>query len=433
MQCFWWSGRNLLLLYENESLVRAEQLAAISEFGRRALIGIDLPQLMEEAASMVRTHLEVELANVLESLADGNVRFQAGSGWNRNLAGNSASEIAGATPAREALRSQAPVVVEDLSSDRRFPDETLLREHGVVSSLNVPLYGRDRPLGVVGAHSTRRRVFHAADIAFVQSVANVLSAVLERNSREEHRQERYLQRAEQMLALGQVAAGVAHELRNPLTAVKGLVQVNLRKAAAQGLPAQDLVIIEQEIRRMERTLENFLNFSRPPQPNRRWLNPADLIGQVVALARGRAEKQQVKLRTLQPEVHVRVEGDQDQLQQLLLNLVLNAIDAMPHGGALEIDLRAPRESMVEIYVRDTGTGIDPDVLPKLFDDFVTSKKSGVGLGLPISKRVAEEHAGSLSAYNLPGGGACFLLRLPALPSEALEESEVQTLPGSDNA
>jgi two-component system sensor histidine kinase HydH len=122
----------------------------------------------------------------------------------------------------------------------------------------------------------------------------------------------------------------------------------------------------------------------------------------------------VDLRLLQPDTPVRVEADQDQLQQLLLNLVLNALDAMPSGGAVEIDLRPPRDGHVELYARDTGPGIAPHVLPKVFETFVSSKETGVGLGLPVSRRIAEDHGGSLTAYNLPGGGACFLLRLPAL-------------------
>ena len=101
------------------------------------------------------------------------------------------------------------------------------------------------------------------------------------------------------------------------------------------------------------------------------------------------------------------------MQQLLLNLVLNALDAMPGGGAVEIDLRAHRDGHVEIHVRDTGPGIAPHILPKVFETFVSSKETGMGLGLPVSRRIAEDHGGSLSAYNLPGGGACFVLRLPA--------------------
>jgi signal transduction histidine kinase len=102
------------------------------------------------------------------------------------------------------------------------------------------------------------------------------------------------------------------------------------------------------------------------------------------------------------------------MQQLLLNLVLNALDAMSDGGSIELELQSQRDGHVELYIRDTGPGIAPHILPKVFETFVSSKETGVGLGLPVSRRIAEEHGGSLSAYNLPGGGACFVLRLPAL-------------------
>jgi signal transduction histidine kinase len=116
---------------------------------------------------------------------------------------------------------------------------------------------------------------------------------------------------------------------------------------------------------------------------------------------------------LRPEDQVWLDGGQDQLQQLLLNLVLNALDAMPDGGAVEVELRPPRDGHVELFVRDTGPGIASHVLPKVFETFVSSKETGIGLGLPVSRRIAEDHGGSLTAYNLPDAGACFALRLPA--------------------
>jgi len=216
-----------------------------------------------------------------------------------------------------------------------------------------------------------------------------------------------------MMAVGQVAAGVAHELRNPLTSIKGLVQVNLREQGAHGLPVDDLEVIEHEIRRMEKTLQTFLDFARPPKPDRRLQNVATNVERVIALVGGRARKQQVELRFLHPATPVMAEVDGDQVQQLLLNLVLNALDAMPQVGRIEIDLRPPRDGVLELYVRDTGPGIAPHIIPKVFETFVSSKETGVGLGLPLSRRIAEDHGGTLTAYNLPEEGACFLLRLPA--------------------
>jgi signal transduction histidine kinase len=327
--------------------------------------------------------------------------------------GGTTLELRAGTPAGQVILDQVPVLVEDLRTDARFTALSVARAHGVVSSLTVPIYGRARPLGVLAVHAARRRPFPEPDVYFVQAVANVVALVMERHRDEGRLRERQMLRAEQMAAVGQVAAGVAHEIRNPLTSIKGLVQVNLREADARGLPAEDLRVIEHEVRRMERTLQTFLDFARPPRPDRRRLDLAVVVDRVCAVVGGRARKQRVALRFLRPDVPVWLDGDQDQLQQLLLNLVLNALDAMPDGGAVEIDLRPPRDGHVELLVRDTGPGIAADILPKVFETFVSSKETGIGLGVPVSRRIAEDHGGTLTAFNLPGGGACFVLRLPA--------------------
>jgi PAS domain S-box-containing protein len=391
---------------------RARQQARVAELGRRALTGIGLGELMAEAVALTASDLGVEFANLLELLPDGTAVFRAGVGWREGLVGGATVELAAGTPAGRVILDQAPVLTEDLRTDPRFPAPSAAREHGVVSSLTVPLYGQARPLGVLGVHAACPRPFTEADVHFVQAVANVVATAMERHHNEERLRERQMVRAEQMAAIGQVAAGVAHELRNPLTSIKGLVQVNLREAEARGLPAEDLRVVEHEIRRMERTLQTFLDFARPPRPARCRLDLAEVVDRVFALVGGRARKQQAALRFDRPEGSVWVDGDQDQLQQLVLNLVLNALDAMPNGGVVEVELRSPRDGHTEMLVRDTGPGIAAHILPKVFETFVSSKETGIGLGLPVSRRIAEDHGGSLSAYNLPAGGACFALRLP---------------------
>ena len=115
-----------------------------------------------------------------------------------------------------------------------------------------------------------------------------------------------------------------------------------------------------------------------------------------------------------PPAPVTVTADAEQIQQLLVNLTLNALDVMPRGGTLHIDLRQAGPAQAELCVRDTGPGIAVKVLPTLFQPFVSTKETGLGLGLVTSRRIAESHGGTLAASNQPGGGACFTLRLPAL-------------------
>jgi signal transduction histidine kinase len=231
--------------------------------------------------------------------------------------------------------------------------------------------------------------------------------------------ERELLRAEQMNAVGQLAAGAAHELRNPLTSIKMLTQAARERAGRAGLPDAHLALVEREIRRMERCLQVFLDFARPPRPECRLLDLAAAVEQSFAVLAGRADKQGVALKFTPPAAPVLVEADAGQLQQLVVNLALNALDVMPEGGTLEVVLGRTPGGEAELRVQDTGPGIAADVLPRLFAPFVSTKETGLGLGLVVSRRIAESHRGTLEVANRPGGGACFTLRLPGASRAAV--------------
>jgi two-component system sensor histidine kinase HydH len=243
----------------------------------------------------------------------------------------------------------------------------------------------------------------------MQGVVGEIEQVIEKL----RQREREVLRAEQLAAVGQLAAGVAHELRNPLTSIKMLVQANREESEARGLPGEDLHIVELEIRRMERCLQTFLDFARPPKPERRPLNLTEVVERTFALIGGRARKQHVQLRFTHPNQAVPVEADSEQMQQLLVNLTLNALDVMPRSGTLTVDLLPGKHGQVELRVLDTGPGIAPKVLARLFEPFVSSKETGLGLGLVVSRRIAESHGGTIQAGNRPEGGACFVVRLPS--------------------
>jgi signal transduction histidine kinase len=229
--------------------------------------------------------------------------------------------------------------------------------------------------------------------------------------------EREVLRAEQLAALGQLAAGVAHEIRNPLTSIKMLVQTLREDLEARGA-AEDLQIIEVEIRRMERCLQTFLDYARPPKPDFRPLDLAQPIGRTLALIGGRARKQHVSIDYTPPASPIVVTADSEQIQQLFVNLTLNALDVMPRGGGLTIAYRRLADQ-VEVSVCDTGPGIAIQLLPTLFKPFTSTKETGLGLGLVTSQRIAEAHGGSLVGHNQPDGGACFILRLPLLVAAAV--------------
>jgi signal transduction histidine kinase len=252
-----------------------------------------------------------------------------------------------------------------------------------------------------------------------QQLTHVVRRVEEVVARlQQHQHELF--RAEQLFAVGQLAASVAHEVRNPLAGIKLLVESALRSRNHKPLTLEDLEVIHREVARLEQTIQGFLNFARLPTPKCSLNDMRDVVSQAIELVRARARQQHVELAIDAPEGAVPAFVDPAQLSTVLVNLLLNALDAMPQGGRIEVDLTMEPDAGVRLSVSDTGSGIAPQVAERLFTPFTTTKPTGTGLGLSISGRILKEHGGSLSARNRTEGGACFVLSLPPPPRETVE-------------
>jgi two-component system sensor histidine kinase HydH len=268
--------------------------------------------------------------------------------------------------------------------------------------------------GKLGAELPAVQLNAAGDLHGLRTQLQEVVREIEQVVRRLQEREREVLRAEQLRAVGQLAAGAAHELRNPLTAIKLLIQASRERTDRGGLADSHLALIEREIRRMERCLQAFLDFARPPRLVCRPVELAALIEGCFALLQGRAAQQGVELRFQPPSEPVYVHADPGQLQQVLINLALNALDAMPQGGVLEMRLGRTPAGQVELQVLDTGPGLSAELLPRMFEPFVSTKETGLGLGLVVSRRIVESHQGTLQAGNRPEGGACFTVCLPEL-------------------
>jgi two-component system sensor histidine kinase HydH len=224
--------------------------------------------------------------------------------------------------------------------------------------------------------------------------------------------ERDVRRAERLAAVGQLAAGVAHEIRNPLTSVQLLVQTARKDPAAGALTDDDLALIDDELGRIERSLRTLLDYARPPTLERTACDLAAVAEGALKLVRGRAQQQGVEVRFVPPPAPIVLSADPAQLRQVFVNLLLNALDTMPTGGAVEVALGRDGVGLTAA-VSDTGPGIAAEMANRLFEPFATTKETGVGLGLVVSKRIVEDHGGTLRGVNRPAGGATFLILLPA--------------------
>lgn len=242
-------------------------------------------------------------------------------------------------------------------------------------------------------------------------------------ARQLQRQHQEMIRAQQLAAVGQLAAGVAHEVRNPLTAIKMLVEVALRPENPKPFTTENLRIIDREIRRLEKTVQGFLDFARPPALQTAPVDLRELVHQAAELVAVRARQHRVEMAVALPEHAVIYTLDRGQMSTVLVNLFLNALDAMPTGGTLGVDLEVGPSGEVALTIADSGSGIPNEVFRKLFTPFVSSKATGSGLGLSICKRVVEDHGGRIVGENLPGAGARFTVILP-VPARTLDHSEI---------
>lgn len=220
--------------------------------------------------------------------------------------------------------------------------------------------------------------------------------------------------AERLAVAGELAAGVAHEIRNPLTSVKLLIQMAAQRGPGHSLDEEQLGVLQREIVRIERIVQGLLDFAKPPRLRRIRHDLRDTARQALNLVSGRARQQRVALVDEFASTPVYVDADPDQLQQVLVNLLLNGIEAMPNGGKMQVSVASEPgpPARCRVVVCDSGPGIAPDVLDKIFDPFVTTKKGGTGLGLAVSRRIIEEHDGSLEATNQASGGARLETWLP---------------------
>jgi signal transduction histidine kinase len=253
----------------------------------------------------------------------------------------------------------------------------------------------------------------------LRELENVLRLITERVGsivRRLQQREREFLLAEQLAAVGQLAAGMAHELRNPLTSMKLLVQGGQGEVsdpwAGAALSSRDLAVLEEEITRLEQLVQSFLDFARPPKPDMRVLDICPLVEQTLALVAGRAAAaSRVEFITrVRPATAI---IDPGQVRQVLLNLVLNALDASANGGTISVTLEREADGWLNIQVADRGCGLPAALAERIFEPFTTTKETGLGLGLSICRRIVTAHGGTLTGANRAGGGTVFTLRLPA--------------------
>ena len=256
------------------------------------------------------------------------------------------------------------------------------------------------------------------EIASVGSALNEMSRELVRRSEQLQETNAQLVQSEKLSAVGELAASIAHEVKNPMVGIVGFAQLGQESTETSEM-LEYFKLIEQDAFRANKILQNLLEFSRPPETEFEALSPNDVVMGAMALCVHQLQMHRVKVQTQLATGLPQIRGNSNQLRQVLLNLMMNAGHAMEASEKklITVSTALGEEGFVELRVADTGPGLADEVKAQLFKPFFTTKRrgQGTGLGLSVSRTIIEAHRGSIRAEGAPGEGATFIIRLPALP------------------
>jgi two-component system NtrC family sensor kinase len=324
------------------------------------------------------------------------------------------------------VQSGKPKLVNNVDRDPHFSGE-VDEESGLTARTIVcaPLAIHDRIIGAVEVINRLDGEFNERDLELLQAVAASVAVAMENASlygeltdfaEELERSQAQLVQAEKMAAIGRLAASIAHEINNPLQAIHNSLHLSLHKNLEDDKRLQYVGMAQVEVQRLIEIVQRMLDFYRPSRGGSTPTDINSIVTNVLALAQKRLEHSSV-------QVHPHLASDlppvpvvADQITQVFLNIVINAIEAMPSGGDLHLETQLSEDGeWALIRFHDTGMGMPSEQIANLFEPFYTTKTDGTGLGLAISYGIVERHGGEIDVSSQPERGTTFVVRLPIHP------------------
>lgn len=420
-------ARSASIAIENARLYRAEQQQSkfsetLHEIGATLVTALDVDTVLDRLLEQVRRVIAYDAANIM-LIAGPQAQVARWRGYERFGTEDTISAVQlliTSTPTlRQMLETGEPIFISDTNTDAnwiRTPESEWLQSYA-----SVPIRVRGEIIGFLNLGSATSGFFgqlHAQQLsAFADQAAIALeNARLYQIEREQfdrlQQSQAQLIRAEKMGALGRLAATLAHEINNPLQAIQSHLELVMDFPLDSKERLELLKTARQEIDRLSSITGNVLNFARPALAPRRMVHVNDLVQQTLALAGKQLQHSRIRVTTDLPAM-LSVFVAPEQMVQVFLNLTINAIEALPHGGQIHIAAYAESDHVIIKFIND-GPAIGPDDLPHIFEPFYTTKPEGTGLGLSVSHSLVQQHGGSLTAANLTAEhGVIFTVRLPS--------------------
>jgi signal transduction histidine kinase len=333
--------------------------------------------------------------------------------------------------ARSIFEKQ-PFVIPDADQDPRV-NPILKEKFNLHSLVVIPLFTKEKPLGVIAADHVEpgknvtketlesvmtfaQQAGLAIHNAFMYQELKAFSQEMEekikKTTADLRKAEAQLIRSEKLAALGQLAAGIAHEIRNPLTSINILIHSMIQNLPSRDPQREDFQVIEEEIQRINEIINQFLQFAKPASPHLERAEVTSIFEETLQLLRPQMEKLQIFVEKDFLSLPL-ITIDHEQVKQVILNLLMNAIQAMPKGGQLKLGGQVSKDGQwIQLFIQDSGVGIPPENMDKLFDPFFSTKEGGFGLGLSIAHRIIDQHHGEIEVTSNPDEGTIFTVYLP---------------------
>jgi signal transduction histidine kinase len=320
-----------------------------------------------------------------------------------------------------AIRRKKLVEVNDIARTEEHHFQGLVQSHPLCSMLSYPLICEDYAIGVINVYTPIPHRFNNGEKKIFSALANLCALAVHNTQLYDRvfQSEETLRRNEKLTTLGLLSAEIAHEIRNPLTVIKLLYEGLELEYPATDMRSKDAEIIAEKLDQLEGIVSRVLSFGKTSSGlHSRW-DMDVIIRDTLHLVRLKLDKSKIRCYYQPATAAYMVDGSKGQLQQVLLNLILNALEVMPNGGELKIRIAAETiESgdIVAVYIADTGSGIQPKLLNRIFDSFLTGHKDGTGLGLGIVKRILKGHHGDIVVEHTSEQGTSMKFWLPMVES-----------------
>lgn len=365
----------------------------------------------------IRGHLGCAHAGLYQRSADGQTfQLTASRG---NLPGQEPA-VMESSLAGSASACGAPVIFNDEGPGEPSL-QAAMKDRRLASVLCAPVLLKEGENILLAARERGSAFFRESDMEIFAILARQAAVALENARlhtelrayiRQVEESQRALIQAEKMAIAGRLTASIAHEINNPLQSVRNCMHLAGRHELAPTERQNYLELAQTELERLMNTVQRMLDYYRPAALDRKVMNLNDLVQKVLALMDRQLKEADIVVKTRYSSRLRPVFGVPDQIQQVLLNLCLNAMEAMPAGGTIHLET-VQRQDIAEITVEDTGPGVAPEQVERIFEPFISTKEGGTGLGLAVSYGIISAHGGTLELVSPPGKGACFRISLPA--------------------